>query len=246
MRLTYIGGPTALIEWQGLRLLTDPTFDPAGTSYELPAYTLTKTQGPAIEAGDVGHVDAVLLSHDHHFDNLDRAGRALLPSADRVLTTVDGAERLGGGAIGMVPWQQAQVGALTVTATPARHGPEGGDRGPCIGFVVEGDGPALYFSGDTVFYEGVQEVAERFDVGTAVLNVGAAKVAAVGDDPLTFTAPEAVEVARAMPAAAIVPLHFEGWEHFSEGRADVERAFADAGLEGRLRWLEPGASTVVG
>jgi L-ascorbate metabolism protein UlaG (beta-lactamase superfamily) len=47
IRLTYVGGPTALIEWHGVRLLTDPTFDPAGTSYELPAYTLTKTQEPA-------------------------------------------------------------------------------------------------------------------------------------------------------------------------------------------------------
>ena len=233
MRLTYIGGPTALIEWEGLRLLTDPTFDPAGTSYELPGYTLTKTQGPAVEAGDVGHVDAVLLSHDHHRDNLDGAGRELLSSADRVLTTVDGAERLGAGAVGMVPWQQVELGAVTVTATPARHGPEGGDRGPCVGFFVDG---GLYVSGDTVLYEGVQEVAARFDVGVAVLNVGAARVAAAGDQPLTFTAEEAVEVARLMPSATIVPLHFEGWAHFSEGRAEVERAFAAAGLRERLRW----------
>ena len=48
MRLTYVGGPTALIEWHGLRLLTDPTFDPAGTRYELPGSTLAKTQGPAV------------------------------------------------------------------------------------------------------------------------------------------------------------------------------------------------------
>src|SRR4051812_34648879 len=85
----------------GLRLLTDPTFDPAGTRYEAPGYTLVKTQAPAVPAGDVGRVDAVLLSHDHHFDNLDRAGRELLAGAGRVLTTRDGAERLGGGVVGM-------------------------------------------------------------------------------------------------------------------------------------------------
>lgn len=28
--LTHIGGPTAMIEVGGIRLLTDPTFDPAG------------------------------------------------------------------------------------------------------------------------------------------------------------------------------------------------------------------------
>ncbi len=79
---TYIGGPTALLDWRGLRLLTDPTFDPAGTTYEPPGYTLRKTQGPALPADRVGAVDAVLLRHDHHFDNLDHAGRALHPSAD--------------------------------------------------------------------------------------------------------------------------------------------------------------------
>jgi L-ascorbate metabolism protein UlaG (beta-lactamase superfamily) len=30
---THIGGPTVLIEVAGWRLLTDPTFDPAGKSY---------------------------------------------------------------------------------------------------------------------------------------------------------------------------------------------------------------------
>jgi L-ascorbate metabolism protein UlaG (beta-lactamase superfamily) len=31
--LTHIGGPTVLIELEGWRLLTDPTFDPPGRSY---------------------------------------------------------------------------------------------------------------------------------------------------------------------------------------------------------------------
>ena len=78
LRLTYIGGPTALLELAGLRLLTDPTFDPAGTEYRTPIYTLRKTTAPAVAADALGPIDAVLLSHDHHFDNLDHAGRALL------------------------------------------------------------------------------------------------------------------------------------------------------------------------
>jgi hypothetical protein len=43
-----------------------------------------------------------------------------------------------------------------------------------------------------------------------------------------------------MRSALIVPLHFEGWEHFSQNREDVERAFATAGLSERLRWPVPG------
>jgi L-ascorbate metabolism protein UlaG (beta-lactamase superfamily) len=69
--VTYIGGPTALVEWGGLRFLTDPTFDPAESLYPTSAYTLRKTIGPAIDVAALGPIDAVLLSHDHHFDNLD-------------------------------------------------------------------------------------------------------------------------------------------------------------------------------
>src|SRR3954464_12754198 len=78
--LTHIGGPTVLIEVAGWRLLTDPTFDPPGRSYRFGWGTGSqKLAGPAVAAEDLGHIDAVLLSHDHHDDNLDPAGRALLP-----------------------------------------------------------------------------------------------------------------------------------------------------------------------
>ncbi|MGE5750148.1 MAG: MBL fold metallo-hydrolase, partial [Gemmatimonas sp.] len=103
LRATYIGGPTALLEIAGLRLLTDPTFDPGGTEYRTPVYTLRKTDSPAVAPDSLGPIDAVLLSHDHHFDNLDHAGRDLLSHVPLVLTTPIGAERLGGNARGLVP-----------------------------------------------------------------------------------------------------------------------------------------------
>jgi L-ascorbate metabolism protein UlaG (beta-lactamase superfamily) len=249
LRVTYVGGPTALLESGGLRLLTDPTFDPAGESYTTPVYTLRKTQAPALTPEAVGAVDAVLLSHDHHFDNLDRAGCAFLPRARRVLTTVAGAERLGGSAVGLEPWHSRDIPAadgrvLRVTATPARHGPAHADRGPVVGFLLqradEPSAPAVYISGDTVWYEGVADVARRSPVFVALLFTGAARVSAVGPWHLTMTAAEAVEAARAFARAAIVPLHFEGWEHFSESRGELEQAFAAAGMNDRLHLLEPG------
>jgi L-ascorbate metabolism protein UlaG (beta-lactamase superfamily) len=245
IRITYIGGPTALIECGGVRLLTDPTFDHAGSEYPAKIYTLRKTIDPAIDVAQLGRIDAVLLSHDHHADNLDRAGRAMLPRAELVLTTRAGAERLGANARGLDVWESIEVkgrsGDVTITATPARHGPADGDRGPVLGFVIASDvARAIYFSGDTVMFDGVADVARRFDVGIAMLNMGAAHVREVGPAHLTFTATEGVEVARLMPSAKIVPLHFEGWQHFSESRADITRAFDAAGLGDRLMWLEPG------
>jgi L-ascorbate metabolism protein UlaG (beta-lactamase superfamily) len=129
LRITLIGGPTALLETAGFRLLTDPTFDPPG-QYRLAYTTLIKTAHPALTPEAVGNVDAVLLSHDQHADNLDHAGRAFLPRAGRVLTTLAGAQRLGDPVEGLMPWQTVELKAadgsrLRVTATPARHGPAG-------------------------------------------------------------------------------------------------------------------------
>ena len=253
LRFTYIGGPTLLIQLGALRLLTDPTFDPAGAEFRSGAYVLRKTHGPGLRPDALGRVDAVLLSHDHHFDNLDGSGRAFLASADTVLTTAAGAERLGGNARGLVPWQATELTLpdgrrLRVTATPAQHGPAHAERGPVVGFVLEHpDEPraAIYLSGDTVWFEGVAEIGRRFDVRTAVLFMGAARVAAVGPWHLTFTAEEGVEAARALGGATIVPVHFEDWEHFSESRPEIDRAFSAAGLGHRLRWPPRGVATAI-
>src|SRR5215469_8266712 len=90
LAITLIGGPTALIEIDGFRLLTDPTFD-APRSYQLPHVKLEKLVGPALSLEAIGEIDAVLLSHDQHADNLDESGKSFLPKAKRVLTTEVGA-----------------------------------------------------------------------------------------------------------------------------------------------------------
>jgi L-ascorbate metabolism protein UlaG (beta-lactamase superfamily) len=250
---TYIGGPTTLIEWAGVRFLTDPTFDPAGSHSTTGPVTLEKLSGPAVLPDSLARIDVVLLSHDHHYDNLDRAGHTLLQKAGRVLTTPAGAQRLMGNAVGLEVWQSFQLPAaagrtFTITATPARHGPQGHDRGPVCGFVLsysEAPGSNIYISGDTVWYEGVAEVAKRFNIATAVLFMGAAQVPAVPNSPLTMTAVDAIEAARAFSRATIVPLHYEGWAHFTESREQIAESFAHAGLQHRLLWLPPGKKVSV-
>jgi L-ascorbate metabolism protein UlaG (beta-lactamase superfamily) len=249
MKITYIGGPTALIEWGGLRILTDPSFDPAGTVYRFGDYVLEKTSASALRLDQLGRVDLVLLSHDQHKDNLDDTGRAFLPHAGRVVTTPAGAERLGGNAVGLAEWQTIEVPTpglrvLRITGTPAQHGPAGKDRGPVTGFVLAPSNdaaPAAYISGDTVWFEGVAEVAKRFPaIRTALLFMGAAQVDAIGPYHLTMTAEGAVEAARALEKATIVPLHYEGWAHFRESRPFIDGVFRNAGMEGHVQWMELG------
>lgn len=247
--ITLVGGPTALIEIDGFRLLTDPTFDAPG-SYQLPQVKLEKLVGPALSADAIGEVDAVLLSHDQHSDNLDNAGRSFLATAPPVLTTEVGAGRLGGHAEGLAPWAATvlrKAGAtLTVTATPARHGPAGIEplAGDVIGFVLSpANGAPVYVSGDTVYYDGVAEVARHFKAGVVLPFAGAAQTR--GPFHLTMDTNDTVEAARTFPDALIVPVHTDGWAHFRQSAQDLRVTFDALGFGARLKLLEPGVRTVI-
>jgi hypothetical protein len=75
IQITPLGAATVILEIDSLRLLTDPVFDPAGGRYSFGWGTGSKKlTAPAIAAEKLGRIDAVLLSHDHHGDNLDCAG----------------------------------------------------------------------------------------------------------------------------------------------------------------------------
>ena len=134
---------------------------------------------------------------------------------------------------------------MAVTAVRADHGPPevAALNGPVIGFVLRGDGlPTMYISGDNASVEVVREiVAAEGPFDLVVLFIGGAGVAeAWGDAKLTLTADAAVEAARALGSAPIAPIHQDGWAHFTSSAADVERAFAGAGLSERLRPVSPG------
>jgi L-ascorbate metabolism protein UlaG (beta-lactamase superfamily) len=252
LRITLVGGPTALIELDGFRILTDPTFDGPG-AYQLPHVKLEKLTGPALSAEAVGAVDVVLLSHDQHSDNLDHSGKDFLQRAGRVLTTVAGAKRLGGRVEGLAPWATTELigkdgASLTITATPARHGPAGIEplSGDVIGFVVTsaraGSRP-IYISGDTVWFDGVAEVARRFRAGVVLPFAGAAQTR--GPFHLTMDTNDTIETARAFPDAVIVPLHTDGWAHFRQNGNDLRATFDTLGFGARLKLLEPGVATVI-
>jgi L-ascorbate metabolism protein UlaG (beta-lactamase superfamily) len=252
MKITSIGGPTALLEIDGFRLLTDPAFDAAGSELTNGPVTLRKTAGPTMTPAQVEPVDAILLSHDQHYDNFDRSGREFSLRAPRIVTTPSGAKRLGGAAVGLAPWASTQLVAkngssLTITATPARHGPPGVEpmSGEVAGFIIQSGNPqepTVYVTGDTVWYEGVAEVARRFEVTAIVLFAGAARVAARGPDHLTMNVADSIATARAFPRARIFPVHHHGWEHFSENLPALVTGFAEAGVSDRLQPMMPGDS----
>jgi L-ascorbate metabolism protein UlaG (beta-lactamase superfamily) len=241
-----VGGPTTVLDLRGRRLVMDPTFDPPGDH----GY-LTKTAGPAVSAAEVGAADIVLVSHDLHPDNLDAAGRAYAVAAPVLLTGVVTAARLSGPAVGLAPWEDFTSpaapgrGRLTIRAVPAVHGPADGARDEqgnvnceVTGFVVSGDGvPTVYLSGDNASLDAVARIAQRVGpVDVAVLFVGAARVPTKERGrALTLTSARAAAAAEILGAPVVVPAHYDGWAHFTEGADRITAAFDDTGLADVLR-----------
>jgi L-ascorbate metabolism protein UlaG (beta-lactamase superfamily) len=184
LSVRLVGGPTAIVEYAGMRWLTDPAFSPPG-QYG----ALVKTTGPAI--------------------------------------AVD------------------QLGSVTVTAVPALHGPPGGAEitGPVIGFVLSGeDLQTVYISGDNASLDVVREIAQRVGpVDVGVLFAGAVQIASRFDGAyLTLSSDRAAEAALILQARVVIPVHFEGWTHFTQGADELRAAFHGYGVADRLRLLGRG------
>ncbi|HVK27071.1 MAG TPA: MBL fold metallo-hydrolase [Nocardioides sp.] len=256
-RITHIGGPTTLIEVGGWRILTDPTFDPPGRRYFFGwGTTSRKLAGPSIGVAELGPIDAVLVSHHHHGDNLDPSARDLLPTWGTTITTRKGAAKLGNGAIGLAAWETTTLEApgketITVTATPCRHGPVGSDpiTGPVIGFSLAWAGQEhgeLWVTGDTVLYPALREVPSRLRIGTVLLHLGSVRFRYLsGWLRYTMDAREGAELVELVAPAHVVPVHYEGWSHFQQGREAAEAVLSRSPLADRITWLDPGQDTTL-
>jgi len=232
--ITWIGGPTALIEYAGFRIVTDPTFDPPQTYVEPGSTTLVKTAGPGIQRTDLGTVDLVLLSHHGHRDNLDWEGMELLATGVTTISTPQAASDLfGARVLGFDDWETFELDSVTVTIVPALHGPPGSEPrvGPVVGFVLEAPGePRIYVSGDNASLPLVEQISDRFDgVDIAVLFAGAARVPGI-DANLTLGSLDAAAAAVLLKATTVVGLHTSDWAHFSETQAELDAAFAGTDL----------------
>ncbi|KAL0474794.1 beta-lactamase superfamily domain-containing protein [Neurospora intermedia] len=274
LSITNIGTATALIHLgepsspNRINLITDPVFGPGSTQIEYRGLVTKKSDSPALAIDQLPPIDAVLLSHEDHPDNLDELGRRLL-DARRVLTTRDGASQLAPrpGVRGLKNWEtvcldfggDGKARKLEVTATPCKHLP----GGQVVGFIIsssdgafgtqpDGRPNAIYFSGDTIHLEELGKMKAKYHIAVAMLNIGKATVilpggGADGGGPLQITmgGDQAAQLAKDIGADVIVPLHFESWSHFAESGAQLANDFAKAGVEDRVLWLKRGMETKI-
>jgi L-ascorbate metabolism protein UlaG (beta-lactamase superfamily) len=88
----------------------------------------------------------------------------------------------------------------------------------------------------------IRQVAKRLTVDTAMLHLGAVQSGITGPVRYTMTAREAVALCKLLRPRTVLPVHYEGWYHFREGRQAIEAVFAAAPDEvhSTLRWLPLG------
>ncbi|WP_084130231.1 MBL fold metallo-hydrolase [Demequina sp. NBRC 110055] len=253
MRLTRIGGPTLLVEIGGWRMIVDPTFDPPGRRYAFGWGTSSiKMAGPALPLEALGSVDLAFVSHDHHADNLDDAGRRLLATVATVVTTRAGARRLthpdvkGLRAGQTVRLEAAGLPPLVATATPARHGPPLSlpIAGPVIGLALSREGQArteLWITGDTVLTRRLLRTGRALDVDVMVVNGGGVAFGVTGPVRFTMTGADAAKLVASTGPRVAVPAHYDGWSHFVDGEAGMRAALTlDPASATVIQWLPDG------
>jgi L-ascorbate metabolism protein UlaG (beta-lactamase superfamily) len=154
--LTFVGHSTVLVDLDGTRLITDPLLRPRVTHL--------RRRAP-LRPGELGPIDAVLVSHAH-YDHLDRRSLALLGLATPVVVPRGFGRilrRRGHTAVIEADvGERIELGALSVLATDAEH--DGGRlpvgaQGSALGYVLEGS-RRIYFAGDTDVFDGMTELGE--------------------------------------------------------------------------------------
>ena len=241
VRLTHVGGPTVLDRGRRLAAArpTRRSTPPAGGTPSAGAPSSRKLAGPAIAAADIGPIDAVLLTHDHHADNLDDAGRALLPSAGAVVTTAPGARRLGGRrprprAVGRRRGSRRRAGRRS-RSRPRRAatGPPHARSivGDVIGFALRWDGQDARRAVDLRRHRPLRRRARGRRAGvrvdTALLHLGAVRFPVTGPAALHDDRPRRRRAVPADPPAHGRPGPLRGLEALPRGpgrdRARVRR-----------------------
>jgi L-ascorbate metabolism protein UlaG (beta-lactamase superfamily) len=233
VRITWLGHSTVLVELDGVRLLTDPV---------LRARVLhLRRHGPA--PGDLGKLDAALVSHAHwdHFDrrSLSRSVPVVLPrGAGRLLHGYERVVELGVG-------EETAFGPVRVRATEADHDASRGPFGvnaPALGFVISGS-RTVYFAGDTDLFDGMAGLVEGLDVALLPVAGWGPRL------PPGHLNPRAAAQATALlRPKVVIPIHWGtlariGVRPSPEPPLEFARAAADLAPDVEVRILPVGGST---
>jgi L-ascorbate metabolism protein UlaG (beta-lactamase superfamily) len=296
--VTHITTATALLAIDDVVFLTDPAFCPAHTEFPItPDFSIKTSVDAALSLAQLPAIDAVLLSHEDHPDNLDDEGRKLLDGRN-VFTTPDGAKNLAPrpAVRGLKDWETTEVTLqgkkFKITATPCTHLP----GGECIGFIIESDSMgkdsnvsfstsspvssphpypspvrllpwprcwsiifwslfpllqgrpnAVWFTGDSIYLDSWKERFSQWNIILAVANFGAAKAPTPDGGLLQITmgGADAIKIVQDLGISNVVPMHFDGWGHFTEHGKELKTVLEEANVSDKVHFVEPGVAKEV-
>lgn len=258
--ITHIDTACVLININGFKILTDPTLN--NKDFFFPQYVSRpfafskKYINPSLTIDEIGKIDLVLLSHDHHSDNLDKKGRTFIKTVPVVLSTKDAEKRLKNTNVtGLDNWQEhhiktKKVNQLKITAIPAQHtNIKRLDKimGKVLGFTIEWEGQVngcIYISGDTVLFEGIYELAKKKKVDIAILHLGAGAFPYLKKNlRVTMNGKEAIETSTLLNPNLVIPIHYEGWWHFKQSVNSLKNEIEKSGQNEKFLWLKSGQET---
>ncbi|HEY2743750.1 MAG TPA: MBL fold metallo-hydrolase [Polyangia bacterium] len=238
--VTFIGHATALIRYARARVLTDPLFARS-------LYTLRRLRPAGLPDGALESIDVVLISHAH----ADHLHRPSLERIDRAATIVAPAgvhvPKLGFREVLPVrAGDVVTVAGLDITAVPAQHRVGFRGHGRALGYVVRGDGPTVYFAGESGYFAGFMEVGSRYRPDVALLPISGYRPLALRRDHLSPL--DAIYAFEDLGAQLLVPIHHGafalGYEPPTEPLIWLRSLASQRRLEERIAWLEPGESCV--
>ena len=238
--VTRITHSCHLIEIGGRTFLTDPWFSTRPGYY----------QGEPIAVGiaDLPRLDGVLISHAH-YDHCDLDAFAAYRDQSVPLftaeTVVKGAREHGfSNVTALAPWQEAEVGGVTITATPAKHGVYE------VTFVLRAGNDAVYFAGDTLLIPELSEIPKRLGhISLALLPTNGLHIVPANNMQVVMNAREAAELTAVLKPELAIPHHYaftKGFlgdrliTHSDKNPVHYQEASRDLAPETSVRITEPG------
>jgi L-ascorbate metabolism protein UlaG (beta-lactamase superfamily) len=240
-RVTYIGHATALIEADGVKVLTDPML-----RTRVGHLRRIASLGPVPQ---LGPDDVVLISHAHH-DHLDIPSLRLLASASTIVVPPGSAKLVRRAGFKDVrelePGDQFAVGEIEITATPAHHegrrwllvGPD-----EAVGYVIH-CGRRIYFAGDTDLFAGMGDLREDLDLALLPVAGWGPRLPAGHLDP-----ERAARAAHLLRPRIAVPIHWGTYTSPGARPANPEASAREFAAEAaarapgvEVRILSPGES----
>jgi len=252
--VAWLGHATVLINFYGMRILTDPTFfSRIGVSLGVGTLGPLRLVQCALPPAAVPDVDLLLVTHAH-FDHLDTPSLAAVPGTPAVVmahATSDLLPRRASASVQELRWDdtapiQTPRGDALVRAIEVRHWGARVQRDTWrgyTGFVVEREGRRLLIGGDTADTDVFREHRRHGPFDAAIMPIGAY-------DPWIrnhCTPEQAIRMADAAGARLFVPIHHQSFRLSREPLLEpIERADAMLAKEhGRLALREIGQTVVL-